>query len=163
MKSLIKRFFRYRYLTSKTETYFKSKAGIPIPRYVVYCTDIPGLIAWKKLLEDENDKEFMNVIGLDDGKSILKICWNWSQSAIDEGKYKLMGPKRSIVLAYVCDVPETPHNITVLGTYVVLMKLTIYCFKILNFIILHRGNNHTQQNTYVPIVMATSMHQVKDG
>ena len=81
---------------------------------MVYCTDIPGLIAWKKLLEDDFDNEYMNIIGLDDGKSILKICWNWSKSEVDEGKYKLMGPKRSIILACVCDVPETSHNIKVL-------------------------------------------------
>ena len=113
-KALMKRFFSYRYLTSKSEICFQSKTGVPIPRYVVYCTDIPGLIAWKKLLEDDFDNEYLNIIGLDDGKSILKICWNWSKSEVDEGKYKLMGPKRSIILACVSDVPETSHNIKVL-------------------------------------------------
>ena len=72
------------------------------------------MIAWKALLEGEDNNEYMNIVGVDEGKSLLKICWNWSKKEKDEGKYKLMGPKNSIILAFVSDVPETSHNIRIL-------------------------------------------------
>ena len=50
-----------------------------------------------------------NVVGIDDGKGILKIVWNWSLM-FETGKKKLMGSKRSIVLAAVSKVKETHHN-----------------------------------------------------
>ena len=84
-------------------------------RSVTYCHDVPGLIAFKKLLEEPEDlDELLNVVGADDGKGILKMCWNWSKMKTDKGETKLMGPKRSIILAAVADVPETYHNMSVL-------------------------------------------------
>ena len=57
----------------------------------------------------------MNVIGIDEGKNVLKIVWNWSlMMKTDKGEHKLMGPKRSIVLAAVSKVKESYHNIWVL-------------------------------------------------
>ena len=102
---------------------FESKDGTPIRRYVVYCHDLPGLIAWKSLLEGKDNAEYMNVIGVDDGKSLLKIRWNWSTKSKDEGKYKLIGPKRSIILACVFDVPETSHNIGILFNLISLNEI----------------------------------------
>ena len=65
------------------------------------------------------DDTIENVIGVDDGKQVLKIVWNWSlMTKNNEGKDKLMGPKRSIVLAAVSKVKESYHNMSVL------MKLT---------------------------------------
>ena len=94
--------------------FFKAKNDGPLTRYIVFCHNIPGLIAWKRLLENKNDTEYMNIIGVDDGKGVLKICWNWSIKEKDGGKIKLMGPKRSILLACVAMTPETPHNIKIL-------------------------------------------------
>jgi hypothetical protein len=56
----------------------------------------------------------MNVIGVDDGKSVLKMVWNWSTRKADNGKDKLTGLKRSIVLAAVSKVSESHHNMKVL-------------------------------------------------
>ena len=56
------------------------------------------MISWKRLLENDNEAEYMNIIDVDDGKKILKICWNWSQKHKDDGVNKLMGPKKSILL-----------------------------------------------------------------
>ena len=72
----------------------------------------------------------MNIIGLDDGKSILKICWNWSKSEVDEGKYKLMGPKRSIIRHVFVMFLKPLITLKYSGTYVGLMKLSIYYLKI---------------------------------
>ena len=117
-KTITNKFFTCRLLIGsgpkKTDMFFKTKNGDPLTRYVVFCHDIPGLIAWKRLLENKNDTEYINVIGVDDGKGILKICWNWSIKENDEGKIKLMGPKKSILLACVAMTPETSHNIKIL-------------------------------------------------
>ena len=117
-KQIMNKFFSCRLLTAfgqhKTSSYFKSKNGTPLKRYVVFCHDVVGLIAWKALLEGEDNNEYMNIVGVDDGKSLLKICWNWSKKEKDEGKYRLMGPKNSLILACVSDVPETSHNIRIL-------------------------------------------------
>ena len=117
-KTVLDRFFTYRLLSNtkneESNAFFKSKLGTPLRRFVVFCHDVPGLVAWKTLLEGEDVTEYMKVVGVDDGKSLLKICWNWSKKCKDEGKYKLMGPKRSIVLACVSDVPESSHNIRIL-------------------------------------------------
>ena len=41
---------------------------------MVYCHDIPGLLAFKNLIEaNEETEDNFNVIGADDGKGILKI------------------------------------------------------------------------------------------
>ena len=79
---------------------------MPLSRSVTYCQDIPGLITFKKLLENFDElKEVINLIGMDDGKNILKIVWNWSLvKNLDEGEQKLMGPKRTIILAAVSKV-----------------------------------------------------------
>ena len=95
-KTIMDQFFTCKLLTPHTDQYFMSKSGKSLSRYVVYCHDLPGLIAWKKILEGEEESEYMNIIGLDDGKSLLKICWNWSKSTTDLGKVKLMGPKKSL-------------------------------------------------------------------
>ena len=73
----------------------------------------PELIAWKRL-ENNEDTQYMNIKGLDEGKGIPKICWNYSKNERDEGKIKLMGPKKSILLACVAMIPETTLNIKIL-------------------------------------------------
>ena len=46
---------------------------------VTYCHDLSSLIAYKKIVEGYDDSiDVINVIGVDEGKSILKIIWNWS-------------------------------------------------------------------------------------
>lgn len=103
-------------LDSSSPLHFKTKKGKPLSRSVTYCHNVPGLIAFRKLVEVHDDtKDVRNVIGLDDGKSILKIVWNWSMMTLTETtKRKLMGPKRSLILAAVSKVKETCHNVSVL-------------------------------------------------
>ena len=105
-KTILDNFFIERRLDSKSKYYFKNKMGMPLSRSVTYCQDIPGLITFKKLLENFDElKEVINLIGMDDGKNILKIVWNWSLvKNLDEGEQKLMGPKRTIILAAVSKV-----------------------------------------------------------
>ena len=95
-KTIMNRFFTCEFLTPQTDKHFMAKNGTSLSRYVVYCHDLPGLIAWKKILEGEEESEYLNIIGLDDGKGALKICWNWSKATKDSGKVKLMGPKKSL-------------------------------------------------------------------
>ena len=115
-KTMLDQFFTEIRLDSSTNLHFKTKKGKIISRSVTYCHDLPGLIAYKKLVENiDESKQILNVIGVDDGKGILKIVWNWSlMFDRDLGKKKLMGPKRSIVLAAVSKVKETHHNMKVL-------------------------------------------------
>ena len=92
-----------------------TKEGELLLRWVSYCHDVPGLLAFRKLVESpENPEELFNVIGADDGKDVLKITSNWSSFKQDKGKHKLMSAKRSIILAAVFKVPETYHNLGVL-------------------------------------------------
>ena len=65
-----------------------------------------------------NSDDSINVVGLDDGKGMLKITLNWSKVVKYSGKNKLMGPKCGLILAIVANVPESYHNIKIL------MKLT---------------------------------------
>ena len=115
-KSLLDQFFTFSQLDSSTNLHFKTKKGKILSRSITYCHDIPGLIAFKKLTENvDESKEMLNVVGVDDGKQILKIVWNWSlMYENDVGKNKLMGPKSSIILAAVSKVKETHHNMKVL-------------------------------------------------
>ena len=115
-KNILDQFFTEIRLDSTTNLHFKSKKGKSLSRSVTYCHDIPGLIAFIKLVVNlDESKEIMNVIGIDYGKSILKIVWNWSlMTSRDKGKKKLMGPKRSLVLAAVSKVQESHHNLSVL-------------------------------------------------
>ena len=115
-KSLLDPFFTLVTLDSSTKLHFKTKKGKILSRSVVYCHDIPGLIAFKKLIENVDEtKEMLNVVGVDDGKQILKVVWNWSlMFENDRGKKKLMGPKKSIVLFGVSKVKETHHNMKVM-------------------------------------------------
>ena len=64
----------------------------------------------KKALEDDYNDENFNVVGIDDGKNILKIILYWSR----QGKVGPIGPKRCIILAAVTSVPETYHNLGIL-------------------------------------------------
>jgi hypothetical protein len=116
MKTILNQFFKEIILDKSIKLYFKSKTGRILSRSVTYFHDLPGLIACKKLLENiDDDEEMMNVIGVDDGKDILKIVWNWSlMFKTDKGKRKLMGPKRSNILAVVSKVKESHYNMAVL-------------------------------------------------
>ena len=115
-KGILDQFFTQTRLSKDTKLNFKTKKGNIMSRSVTYCHELPGLIAFKKLVEDlDDDEDVMNVIGVDDGKNILKIVWNWSlRYKTDKGKMKLMGPKRSIILAVVAKVKETHQNMAVL-------------------------------------------------
>ena len=86
-----------------------------LKRTVVYCHDVPGLLAYRKLVENHIDSDdLLNIIGADDGKGMLKIKFNLSKTGHDEEKSKLMGVKRGFILAAVCQVPETYNNMHVL-------------------------------------------------
>jgi hypothetical protein len=114
-KSILDTFFTKETLDENSENKFKSKEGKVLKRTVVYCHDVPGLIAFKKIMEDPEDiEDFFNVIGADDGKGMLKLTFNWSKVGKDGGKDKLMGVKRGLLLAIVAKVPETYENMNVL-------------------------------------------------
>ena len=84
---------------------------------VTYCHDLPGLITYKKIVEGYDDSiDVINVIGVDEGKSILNIIWNWSvKEPIHNLNRKHTSTKKSFVLAAVANVKESYHNISVLG------------------------------------------------
>ena len=98
-----------------SEECFCDKDGNPLARHYTYCSDLPGLVtAIKSHVPKLDSDEYFVVLGMDGGKKNLKICMNYSKKAKDEGKWKLMGPKHSIVLATVVDVPETYHNMSLM-------------------------------------------------
>ena len=84
---------------------------------VTYCHDLSSLNAYKKIVEGCNDSiDVINIIGVDEGKSILKIIWKWSvKEPIHNLKRKHTSTKKSFVLAAVANVKESYHNISVLG------------------------------------------------
>ena len=94
---------------------FKNSDGSFIERLVVYCHDIPGLIAYKMIVENAcHNDDMLNIVGMDYGKGMLKITLNWSKVVKYSGKNKLMGPKHGLILAIVANVPESYHNIKIL-------------------------------------------------
>ena len=103
-------------LDKSTNLNFRTNAGKILSRSVTYCHDVPGIVAFKKIVVNvDESKDVINVVGVDDGKRILEIGWNWSMMGnTDEGKEKLMGPKRTIILAAVSNVKENYHNMMVL-------------------------------------------------
>jgi hypothetical protein len=42
----------------------------PFPSWLAYCTDLPALIEAKEI---RGDKQYTNVLGVDDGKNFLKV------------------------------------------------------------------------------------------
>ena len=114
-KSLLDSFFSKLTLDSSSDIRFQNSDGVFIDRVVVYCHDLPGLIAYKKILENSSDSDDMlNVVGMDDGKGMLKITLNWSKVIKYRGRNQLMGPKCGLILAIVANVPESYHNIKIL-------------------------------------------------
>ena len=68
-KTLLDSFFSKLTLDSSSDIRFQNSDGVFIDRVVVYCHDLPGLIAYKKILENSSDSDDMlNVVGMDDGK-----------------------------------------------------------------------------------------------
>ena len=78
-KGILDQFFSRTTLDANSTLHFLSrKQNKPLSRSVTYCHDLPGLIAYKKIVEGYDDSiDVINVIGVDEGKSILKIIWNW--------------------------------------------------------------------------------------
>ena len=115
-KRIIDMFFSKLFIDGTSSIYFKNKNQEPLSRYIVYCHDVPGLLAYKKLVEDEGNEneEEINVVGIDDGKNLLKIVFNWARIGKSSNKSKAMGPKRCLVIAAVAQVPETYWNMQVL-------------------------------------------------
>ena len=86
-KSLLDVYFTKCTLDDSSEQNFKDNTGNVIKRDIVYCHDIPVLIAFKKLVEKPIDSHaLINVIGMDDGKDMLKITFNWSKTLCDKGR-----------------------------------------------------------------------------
>ena len=105
-------------------TYFEDKNGQVLKRFVVYCPDLPGLISYKQILEEEEDQnKFINIIGVDDGKGVLKIVLSWSQMGKFKGRDQLYGPKRSLVIAAVASVPESYQNLKILMNLISLNEI----------------------------------------
>ena len=69
-KELLSHLFTAELLAAEDELHFVDKDGKPITRYMVYCTDLLALTEAKQVLEEE---EYENVLGIDDGKDLLKV------------------------------------------------------------------------------------------
>ena len=130
-KKVFKPYFENKLLDEETETCFRTKLdkqgnSDPLTRYVVYCKDVKPVV---KILENNiphfSNDEYFVVLGIDGGKNNLKICLNWSKKTKDSNKWKLIGPKHSLVLASVCDVPETYGNIKVLFDLIKLDEIDV--------------------------------------
>ena len=119
-KKIFKPYFDYKLLDEETDTCFRTKSDKagntdPLTRYVVYCKDVKIVVNMlKENIPNFSNDDYFVVLGIDGGKNNLKICLNWSKKMKDNNKWKLIGPKHSLVLASVCDVPETYGNIKVL-------------------------------------------------
>ena len=63
-KTILDQYFSQINLDKSSDLFFKSKKGTAIKRSVTYCHDLPGLIAFKKLVEniDETDMEVLFTI-----------------------------------------------------------------------------------------------------
>ena len=63
-KTILDQYFSQINLDKSSDFFFKSKKGTALKRSVTYCHDLPGLIAFKKLVEniDETDMEVLFTI-----------------------------------------------------------------------------------------------------
>ena len=116
-KQIFEPYFEYKLLDS--EVNFKEKCttgdGDVLPRYVTYCTDLKSVVSiLQQKIKDFSTDNYICVLAIDGGKSNLKLCLNFSKKTKDNGKWKLYGPKHSLVLASVCEVPESYNNVKVL-------------------------------------------------
>ena len=69
-KELLNHLFTVELLAAEDELHFVDKDGKPITRSLVYCTDLLALTEAKQVLEED---EYENVLGIDDGKDLLKV------------------------------------------------------------------------------------------
>ena len=69
-KELLTHLFTVELLKAEDDLHFKDKDGKPITRSLVYCTDLLALTEAKQVLEED---EYENVLGIDDGKDLLKV------------------------------------------------------------------------------------------
>ena len=69
-KKLLDHLFTVELLAAEDEVHFVDKDGQPITRSLVYCTDLLALTEAKQVLEEE---EYESVLGIDDGKDLLKV------------------------------------------------------------------------------------------
>ena len=123
-KQIFKPHFEVKLLNEDTETMFKDKMNNVLPRQVVYCKDVEAVqTILKEQIKDFSSEEYLCVLAADGGKNNLKICLNFSKKTKDKNKWKLFGPKHSLVLATVCDVPETYNNIKVLFDLIDIKRL----------------------------------------
>ena len=73
-KTMLSHIFTSELLDKEDQVHFVDKKGNPVTRHLVYCTDLVALTEAKNLLEEE--EEYENVIGVDDGKGLLKVMLN---------------------------------------------------------------------------------------
>ena len=73
MKRKLSHLFTCTLLHKDGPIHFTDSQDNPITRHVVYCNDLTTLTYMKDVLE-EVEGAFENVIGIDDGKNILKVC-----------------------------------------------------------------------------------------
>jgi hypothetical protein len=69
-KELLTHLFTVELLQAEDDLHFEDNDGKPITRYLVYCTDLLALTEAKQVLEEE---EYESVLGIDDGKDLLKV------------------------------------------------------------------------------------------
>ena len=69
-KSLLSHLFTVERLGEDDEVHFEDKDGLAITRHLVFCTDLVALTEAREAVEDG---EFDHVLGIDDGKELLKV------------------------------------------------------------------------------------------
>lgn len=69
-KQLLAHLFTVETLDKEDPVHFLGKNDVPITRNLVFCSDLLGLTEARELVEDD---EYENVLGIDDGKSLLKV------------------------------------------------------------------------------------------
>ena len=71
-KTLLSHLFTSELLDESEVVHFKDKKANALKRHLVYCTDLLALTEAKTVLEEE-DEEDEHIIGVDDGKGLLKV------------------------------------------------------------------------------------------
>ena len=69
-KQLLSHLFTVERLGEDDEVHFEDKDGLPITRFLVYCKDLVALTEAREAVEEG---EYEHVLGIDDGKDLLKV------------------------------------------------------------------------------------------
>ena len=146
-ESLIARKLLFADLFTTENVEFLDKDGNPMVRYLTWCNDIEGFIESISEIEKEDWRSKKNIVGIDFGKTSLKITLSLiNQNGNSSKKIKDTSVKKMKILALVRDVPENHHNIDILfnltGLRKILAKYSVDC-KLINILLGIQGAQST--------------------